>query len=186
MSTDYVFDGTKASEYDEGDRPGPLNTYGRTKLAGEGHVMTLEDALVIRTSWVFGLGRNFVASILATARRDGHVRVVDDQRGRPTSAAAVAQALADLAGKSVTGIVHVSGDGPVCSWADLAVEAISAAGVAGRVERISTEDYIASAPEAHLALRPANSALSLAKARSLGVPLSDWRRSVHDYVRTGA
>ena len=82
VSTNYVFDGTKAEEYAEEDRPAPLNAYGRSKLAGEAEVRGRGRHLVVRTSWVFGGGRNFVKTILEAAKRRGDVDVVDDQMGR--------------------------------------------------------------------------------------------------------
>ena len=84
VSTNYVFDGTKAEEYAEEDRPAPLNAYGRSKLAGEAEVRGRGRHLVVRTSWVFGGERNFVKTILEAAKRRGDVDVVDDQMGRPT------------------------------------------------------------------------------------------------------
>jgi dTDP-4-dehydrorhamnose reductase len=68
LSTDYVFDGKKDGEYFEDDPPRPLNVYGRSKLAGERAVLEAAANLVVRTSWVYGRGRNFVATILGAAR----------------------------------------------------------------------------------------------------------------------
>ncbi|HYP24966.1 MAG TPA: sugar nucleotide-binding protein [Actinomycetota bacterium] len=178
LSTDYVFSGD-AAPYGEDDTTGPLNVYGRTKLAGEGH-LDIERDLVVRTSWVFGDGRNFVRTILAAPPP---LRVVDDQVGRPTSAAALARALAALVGRpEVTGRLHVAGDGQPCSWADLAAAALAVAGRDVRVERVDSASYAAGAGRV-IAPRPPDSTLQLTRARELGLPLEDWRDSVAAYVR---
>ena len=181
VSTDYVFDGRDDGEYAESDRPGPLNVYGESKMEGEMLVRRHADHLVVRTSWVYGPGRNFVATILGAARAGRELRVVDDQVGRPTWARDLALGLVELIRLETTGIVHVAGDGSPCSWADLAVEALDAAEISVPVERVSTGEY-ARAARAPLAPRPANSALSIEAARALGVPLRDWKEAVHAYV----
>lgn len=178
LSTDYVFSGD-AAPYGEDDTTGPLNVYGRTKLAGEGHLDPERD-LVVRTSWVFGDGRNFLRTILAAAPP---LRVVDDQVGRPTSAVALALALSALVGRpEVTGRLHVAGDGEPCSWAGLADAALAAAGRDVRVERVDSASYAAGAGQV-IAPRPPDSTLQLTRARELGLPLEDWRDSVAAYVR---
>ena len=171
LSTDYVFDGAAAQPYREDDEPHPQSVYGRTKLAGERAVLETGRNLVVRTAWVYGQGRNFIRAILAAEAAGRELRVVDDQRGRPTSATDLALALAHLAGRTDEGIVHVTGDGQPCSWADLAELAVG-----HPVTRVSTQEYGALAP------RPCNSVLALDRARTLHVPLADWRRSVVDYL----
>ena len=183
VSTDYVFDGEKAGEYEEADAPSPINVYGRSKLEGERHVAAGEANLTVRTSWIFGQGRNFVRTILGAAGRGDPLRVVADQRGRPTWAEDLAAALAFLLERSVTGIIHVAGSGPTGTWADLAEVALEAAGSSIRVERIDSETHARTAGRI-VAPRPRNSALSLGRAVALGVPIGDWRRSVRDYVGT--
>jgi dTDP-4-dehydrorhamnose reductase len=171
LSTDYVFDGTKDGEYTEDDEPSPRSSYGRSKLEGERAVLSGGRNLVVRTSWVFGEGRNFLRSIVAADRAGRPLRVVADQRGRPSHAADVARAIAYLAARDDVGILHVAGDGEPCSWAELAELAVG-----HPVEHVTTEQWGAPAP------RPRNSVLSLERARSLGVPLKDWRASVREYV----
>lgn len=183
VSTDYVFDGEKAGEYDEADSPRPINVYGKSKLEGERHVAAGEANLTVRTSWVFGQGRNFVRTILGAAGRGDPLRVVADQRGRPTWAEDLAAALAFLLVAPIAGIIQVAGGGPPCTWADLAEVALEAAGSSARVERIDWETYARTAGRI-VAPRPRNSALSLARAAAHGVPLGDWRKSVRHYVGT--
>ncbi len=181
VSTNYVFDGTKAEEYIEEDRPAPLNAYGRSKLAGEAEVRRPGRHLVVRTSWVFGGERNFVNTILETAKRQGNVDVVDDQAGRPTWHRDLAAALAQLAREDMTGVLHVAGDGEPGSWADLATATLRAAGVPARVRSVGTAAYLQGGGT-RVATRPANGVLSLEMARREGVRLGDWRTSLIECV----
>lgn len=179
LSTDYVFSGEDAPYSEDGD-PGPVNVYGETKLAGE-RLLDTERDLIVRASWIFGAGRNFVTTILRAAT-SGPVRVVDDQIGRPTSADALALALVDLIDRGVSGCVHVAGDGAPCSWADLAETAIAGSGLEAKVQRVSTEQYRSDA-DGTIARRPPNGTLGLDKARALGIPLVDWRTSLTAYLK---
>jgi dTDP-4-dehydrorhamnose reductase len=181
LSTDYVFDGKKLGEYTEDDPPAPINAYGRTKLTGEEAVRAGRENLIVRTSWVFGDGTNFVKTILHAARGGRPLRVVDDQRGRPTWAQDLATALAHVVRSGATGVLHVAGDGEPGTWADLAEAAVGAAGLTLPVEGIDSETYGRTADRV-VAPRPANSVLSLERARAAHVPLGDWRCSVHRYV----
>jgi dTDP-4-dehydrorhamnose reductase len=116
VSTDYVFAGDAERPYSEEDAPAPRSVYGRTKLEGEERVRAVsEDFLVVRTSWVYGRGRNFLAAILAQAeaRRRGEasgpLRVVDDQRGRPTYAEDLAAGIRGLLERGAHGLYHLAG-----------------------------------------------------------------------------
>jgi dTDP-4-dehydrorhamnose reductase len=175
LSTDYVFDGRADRPYREDDPTGPISAYGRSKLAAERAVLAHPANLVVRTAWVYGEGRNFIRSILAAERAGRPLRVVDDQTGRPTWAGDLAAALAHLVRIGTSGVVHVTGDGQPCTWADLA-ELV----VGHPVERITSAELAAPAP------RPRWSVLALARARSLGVPLADWRDSVVRYLEGAA
>lgn len=92
-STDYVFDGKGSSPYTEEDPVNPLNMYGKSKLMGEEHIRQAGDAyLILRTSWVYSLrGNSFVNKVLAWARKNSTLRVVDDQIGNPTWARMLAE-----------------------------------------------------------------------------------------------
>ena len=125
-STDYVFDGRKRTPYEEGDATRPLNAYGRSKLEGERAIAASGCRhLVFRTSWVYGpRGRNFLATMLALAATREEIRVVDDQRGAPTSspflAEATARALSAIPREGVaSGIYHLSAAGET-TWAGFA------------------------------------------------------------------
>jgi dTDP-4-dehydrorhamnose reductase len=182
VSTDYVFDGLKDKEYEVDDEPNPINEYGRGKRDGEKSVASDPDNLIVRTSSVFGDGRNFVKTIIAAARAGRDLHVVDDQVSRPTAAVDIARAIAHLVNGSAHGIVHVAGAGPPCSWAELAERALRAAGLNTSVGRVDSASYAAAAGRL-IAPRPSNSVLSLAAARDLGVPLADWRESLKSYVK---
>ena len=123
-STDYVFDGTKGSPYVETDAPNPLNVYGESKLAGEEAIQQVADAyLILRTSWVYStrLQSGFVQKVLAWARQNETLRIVEDQFGCPTWARMLAEATGFLIAKGgdqldeyfkqYRGIYHIAGKG---------------------------------------------------------------------------
>lgn len=182
LSTDYVFDGRTDRPYREEDERRPLNVYGITKAEAEDVVEATVGSLTIRSSWIFGEGHNFISAILAAAREGKPLRVVDDQRGLPTPAEAVARAIGFAIEQRVEGLLHIVGDGAIVSWADLAEAALHEAGVDVPVERISTEEYIRSSDKP-IAPRPAFSALDVTKAKRIGIPLLDWRAGLESYVK---
>jgi dTDP-4-dehydrorhamnose reductase len=182
LSTDYVFDGTKRGEYVEDDAPNPISVYGRTKLEGETHVRSVPGSAVVRTSWVVGEGRNFVRTIVSAGAKGNAVRVVDDQRGRPTFADDLALAIVHILEHEITGVVNVAGDEEPCTWADLAELALRAVGLETAVERIDSDTYALTA-DGVVAPRPMNSVLALEKARRLSIPLRSWRTSLERYVK---
>jgi dTDP-4-dehydrorhamnose reductase len=178
ISTDYVFDGTKEGPYSEADAPNPLSVYGRSKLAGERAAGP--DALVVRTSWVFGAhGSNMVKTILRLAAEHDTLGFVDDQRGCPTSAADLASMIHRLVVEGLSGTFHVTNAGAV-SWFEFAREVLSTAGLdPDRVEPISTADMPRPAP------RPANSVLDNAALRRSGIePLGDFRGALARVVES--
>jgi dTDP-4-dehydrorhamnose reductase len=185
VSTDYVFAGDAQRPYSEQDAPAPGSVYGRTKLEGEERVRSVSEGfLVVRTSWVFGRGRNFIAAILAQAgarRRgaaSGPLRVVGDQRGRPTYAEDLAAGIRGLLDAGAGGLYHLAGGG-VATWWDLARACLDAGGYEDLVvERIRTEEL--SLPAA----RPACSVLDCSKAEALGVRLRDWRDALLAYLES--
>lgn len=169
VSTDYVFDGTKADPYVETDAPNPLSVYGRTKLAGERALDP--DDVVVRTSWVCGRhGANMVKTILRLAAEPGPLRFVEDQRGHPTFADDLAAGIARLLDAGIPGTYHVTNQGAV-SWYEFAREVLEAAGHdPERVEPVPTSAMPRPAP------RPANSVLENAALRAAGLPLLDDHR----------
>ena len=188
ISTDYVFDGTKADPYTEDDPASPLGVYGQSKWDGEEAVRkALDRHVIVRVAWVFGPhGANFVKTMARLAADREELRVVADQRGGPTPAAAIADALWSIArqiesGKDAWGTVHFCG-APATTWHGLAEAAIDAARARGpaactKVLPIATADYPTPAA------RPANSVLACSLIRRRwGIEQPDWRGYVADTV----
>jgi dTDP-4-dehydrorhamnose reductase len=185
ISTDYVFDGSKRSPYREDDVPAPLNVYGASKLAGETAVLkACPCAAVIRTSWVYSpYGNNFVRTMLRLSETQPMVRIVDDQRGTPTSAAdlaaavlAIVERLRSANGCDDAGIYHLAGDGEA-SWHGFAAAIF--ASLARRGRRVPRMQAITTAEYPTPVRRPKNSCLDSSKAeRILGVRLPPWRSSL--------
>jgi len=185
VSTDYVFRGDAREPYKEDDTPDPLSAYGATKLEGEvGVLATAPDALVVRTSWVFGEGRNFIGAIVGQgrARRDGSatgpLSVVDDQKGRPTYAEDLAGAIVGLLERDCRGLYHVANAG-VASWWDLARVTLDLAGFSDiEIDRARTADLDLPAP------RPLWSVLDCSRVEALGIGLRSWQAAVREYLES--
>jgi dTDP-4-dehydrorhamnose reductase len=179
LSTDYVFDGLKGEPYHEDDRTNPRSVYGKSKLAGEDGVRkSLENYLIVRTSWLFGAyGKNFVATILKAAREKHLLEVVGDQYGCPTYTRDLADAIGALLEKECVGIVNVTNSG-VCSWFEYAREILELAGVKGvKIRKISSERLERPAP------RPPFSVLDGTRyTRLTGKRMRHWREAVKDYI----
>jgi dTDP-4-dehydrorhamnose reductase len=120
-STDFVFDGRKASPYTEDDETAPLSAYGRTKREGEEAALRAPGALVVRSSWLFGRsGWNFVEAILKQVEGGREeLAVVSDQRGRPTATPDLADAIVALLQAGATGVFHFANRGEA-SWHEFA------------------------------------------------------------------
>jgi dTDP-4-dehydrorhamnose reductase len=182
-STDYVFDGQKAEPYLETDPIHPLNVYGESKAAGEAAIAEVTTRyLVLRTSWVYGAsGKNFLRTMLRLGAERPELRVVDDQRGAPTSAAAIATAtalLVDQPQSAASGIYHMTAAGSTswCGFARAIFEA-SALPTRPRVQPISTADYPTPAR------RPANSILSNDRfAHAFGFRLPTWQQQLNEVL----
>ena len=188
VSTDYVYPGDKQGAYLETDETGPASVYGKSKLEGEKAVLQADPgALIVRTSWVFGDGSNFIRAILKAAAgpsaKAGGLAVVDDQMGLPTYAPDLAAGLVGLVEAGARGIYHLAGGGPPVTWAGLAEEAIRLAGLDVKVNPVATEQYESGRP-GPFAPRPRNSVLDCSKAASLSVTLRPWKNAVADYLGT--
>lgn len=180
VSTDYVFSGRGIRPYREDDPVDPVNAYGRAKLMGERRTFEEgNDVLVVRSSWVFGMGGvNFVDTILK--RIEGGARdlaVVNDQFGRPTFAADLAGAIRRLVDKRVTGVVHFANAGDA-TWFELATEALLREGHGDvRVRPVPTGEFPRPAP------RPRWSVLDTALYERLtGCAPRSWREALGDYL----
>jgi dTDP-4-dehydrorhamnose reductase len=178
VSTDYVFDGLQQVPYREQDIPHPVNHYGLTKWQGEQAVLSSgAKALVVRTAWLFGrAGKNFVKSIMQAAQSQPCLKVVNDQRGCPTYAEDLAQAVVFLLHRDVDGIVHVTNSG-ACTWHEFAEAIVQEMGLAVPVLPITTGQA------GRLAKRPAYSVLSGERLASLGRALPDWRQALKRFVQ---
>jgi dTDP-4-dehydrorhamnose reductase len=186
VSTDYVFDGRKSDDYTPQDPTNPLSVYGATKLAGELAARALcSKSWILRVSWVFSEhGANFLKTMLRLAATRDELRVVADQRGRPTYAGDLAAVIAAIVRRSGErnplpfGTYHAVG-GPVVSWcefADLIVEQAFQRGMLAKrvpVRPITTAEYPTPAR------RPTNSALqpSPELERGLGIVM-DWKKGL--------
>jgi len=176
ISTDFVFDGTKREPYDVTDATSPLSAYGRSKLLGEIAATHATRSLVLRTSWLFGVhGPNFVEAIRNQIRKGVDVlRVVNDQRGRPTYTPHLANAIIRLAMQDTTGIVHYA-DEDECTWFDFAAAIAEGSGVT--LKPVSTDEF------PRPAKRPAYSVLSTERyERVTGVPPESWREGLREYL----
>jgi dTDP-4-dehydrorhamnose reductase len=189
LSTDYVFDGTLDRPYRETDPVAPVSAYGRSKLVGEQLVAAVHrDHVILRTAWVYSpFGKNFVKTMLALGATRSEIAVVADQRGCPTSALDIAEAVLDIGGRmtadaspSLRGVFHLVGRGEA-TWAEFAQTALDHAVEFGRspvrVRGITTQEYPTPAR------RPMNSRLDTSKlAQAYGIKLPDWRESVRACV----
>jgi dTDP-4-dehydrorhamnose reductase len=182
-STDYVFDGEKASPYSEDDRPNPINAYGRSKLAGEARIIDSGCAhLILRTSWVYGpRGQNFLLSILQKAREGAELRVVSDQVGAPTSAAAIAAATTAaiekvVAAPSLAGLYHLTASGAT-TWYDFAKSLLSKTAMEATIQAIRTDEFAARAR------RPSHSVLDNHKVQErLRIRLGHWESGLDEVL----
>jgi dTDP-4-dehydrorhamnose reductase len=188
VSTDYVFDGSANKAYRESDCPNPLNTYGASKLAGELAIRAANPrSLIVRTAWVLSAHRsNFIKTMLRLAATSPEVRVVDDQRGCPTSAADIAAALQHLAMSAISdpatlwGTYHFVNSGET-SWHDLAgyiFEWLRAQGSSSpSLTAIKTADYPTPAR------RPGYSGLDTNLiAEAFGIIPRPWQQAVDEIL----
>jgi dTDP-4-dehydrorhamnose reductase len=172
-STDYVFDGRASEPYPTDHRIAPTNAYGRTKAAGERRIRESGcKHLVVRTSWLYApWGKNFVRTIARLARERDRLDVVDDQRGRPTSAGHLAATTLALLGRGASGTFHVT-DGGECTWFDLAREIGAIVAPTCRVQPCTSEAFPRPAP------RPAYSVLDLSQTEALLGPMPTWQENL--------
>lgn len=178
ISTEYVFPGEGSSPMEVTARPRPLNVYGLSKLQGEEAVRSLMSRyFIVRISWLFGMGSNFVRTMLRLGKERGSVRVVCDQVGSPTYTGDLAPLLCRMIQTERYGIYHATNSGE-CSWADFARVIFREAGVPCRVEPIPSSAYPTPAR------RPLNSRLSKASLTEAGFPLlPPWEDALSRYLR---
>ena len=188
FSTDYVYDGSKLSAYDETDLVNPVSIYGKTKLAGEEAIRDVGlPHLILRTSWVYGAyGKNFLKTILRLASEREKISIVADQIGAPTSSACIADAVDKLIDCwntdqiDHTGVYHLTNSSNT-SWHGFSTEIINQyqqialiqdwpALKVAEIAAITTYDYPTPAA------RPANSVLNNKKLfDTFGIKLPTWQ-----------
>lgn len=178
ISSDYVFDGKKQGAYVEGDPYNPQSVYGRTKLEGEEQVRnTARRYFIVRTEWLYGEGKNFVNTMLKLSETNDSVRVVDDQRGAPTSSEEVVKVIDLLWNSDRYGTYHASCEG-ACSWAEFTEKIYELCGKTTRVVRVTSDEYGAQAK------RPANSVLENRMLReNFGYQMAGWEDALEKYLR---
>lgn len=179
ISTDYVFPGTGERSYETGDPTGPVNTYGRSKLAGELAVQSLlEKYFIVRISWVFGKnGNNFVKTMLRLAETKAELSVVCDQIGSPTYTADLAPLLCDMVQTERYGVYHATNEG-TCAWSEFAEAIFELAGRQVVVHPIPTSAYPTRAA------RPLNSRMSKERLRNNGFQeLPEWKNALARYLK---
>ncbi|MEW6660464.1 MAG: dTDP-4-dehydrorhamnose reductase [Thermodesulfobacteriota bacterium] len=177
VSTDYVFDGAKPGPYVEWDETRPQSVYGLSKLLGETLVREqCPDHFIVRTAWLYGLpGPNFITAILARARQGQELKVVDDQRGTPTSALALAPQLLALAETEAFGTYHATCQGEA-TWYEFALQILGKAGLDVPVRPCTTGEY------PRPARRPANSVLENRLLKLQGLDLMpSWQEAYHRF-----
>jgi dTDP-4-dehydrorhamnose reductase len=183
-STDYVFGGyEKGSPYDETDLPAPVNVYGTSKVVGEHLISAYTDRyFAIRTCGLYGVagssgkGGNFVETMLKKAMAGDAIRVVDDQILTPTYTADLALATRNLILTGRYGLYHISSEGQ-CSWYDFTSYIFERAGLDAKLTPVKSSEF------ASPVRRPANSVLSKAKLRSVGVSIPSWKDALPRYLQ---
>jgi len=181
-SSDYVFDGISAIPRLETELPSPLQMYGITKALGDFAAAANPKNYIIRTSWVYGAGRNFLRTMLSRAL-SGHVsRVVDDQFGRPTWSEDIALFTKFLIeSRQPFGTYNFTSTGTLVSWYEIARLVYDIAGAdRNLVVPISSAEYQIENPRS--AVRPTHSSLDLQKVESMGYEIPSWKDSLERFL----
>jgi dTDP-4-dehydrorhamnose reductase len=184
-STDYVFDGSGSSRWEETDMTGPLSIYGQTKLGGE---LAIQNSgcqyLIFRTSWVFASkGNNFAKTMLRLASEREQLNVISDQIGAPTSAELIADVSAQTVKEALLdnkklGLYHLAASGDT-SWYEYACYVIEQARLMGKSLKVSKINEVSSSEYTTPATRPLNSRLNCAKiVGTFDLYLPSWKVGV--------
>jgi dTDP-4-dehydrorhamnose reductase len=182
FSSDYVFSGHATRPWREDDACSPASAYGRTKR--EGDVRLLEsgaDSLIVRTAWLYGdAGRSFPRTMWERALRGESSRVVQDQRGAPTSAEELATWCWRLIARGERGVVHAANAGAT-SWAEVAERVYARAGFSDGVTRVSSAEFAAAAPRPKFSVLDCRK-LDAALAQSGAAPRREWTLALDDFL----
>lgn len=163
VSTDYVFDGAKATPYDEADVPAPVSVYGRTKLAGETRAREVAEHLVVRAGSFFGTGQDFATRAAIALAGGAEVGAIADRVVSPTYVPDLAPRLLALLAARRWGTYHLGGP-EATTWFDVLDRVVRIGGLAGRVVAQRAADLDLRAP------RPANAALTSIRLATTDVP----------------
>lgn len=179
ISTDYVFAGNGGRPYREDDDPAPRTVYGASKLAGERAIASILPGAhtIVRIAWLYGPGGpSFVHTMLKLGAQSGApLKVVNDQRGNPTSTLAVAGLLAWLLKHPLDGIVHGTCEGEA-TWYDFTKEIFRLRGLTRAVTPCTTAEYPRPAP------RPADSRLEKVRLHEVGYRMPDWKDALKTFL----
>ena len=181
ISTDYVFPGTSERPLTEFDPTGPVSVYGKTKLAGENFVRDFSDRFfILRTAWLYGVGKNFVRTMLSLSETHEEVTVVDDQFGSPTSTTELAKAIGCLLPTDNYGLFHATCDDST-NWFEFTKEIFRQAGKETKVLPTSSAEYAAAHPDS--APRPHYSILDNYMLRlTTDFTFADWKSALTVYM----
>jgi dTDP-4-dehydrorhamnose reductase len=181
VSTEYVFDGTKAS-HSETEPVSPLGVYAQTKAAADIVVSLLPKYYIVRTSWLIGDGKNFVRTMMELGKKGTSPRVISDDIGRPTFTSELVRAIDHLlSSQAPYGLYNVSNSGDEVSWADLTRTIFKLAGLDRTVTGVTSSEYYGDKPGA--SPRPHNSVFDLKKIHSTGFVSRDWNDDLGDYIK---
>ncbi|MBC9787277.1 dTDP-4-dehydrorhamnose reductase [Carnobacterium maltaromaticum] len=178
ISTDYIFDGNKKTEYKVDDVPNPQNEYGRAKYEGELEIQKYASKYyIIRTSWVYGeFGANFVFTMQKLAKTHPKLTVVNDQYGRPTWTRDLAEFMTFIVEKKAEyGVYHFSNDNS-CTWYEFATEILKDIDV-----EIAPVDSSAFPQKAK---RPEHSIMDLSKTKALAYQIPTWQDSLKNMLNS--
>lgn len=187
ISTDFVFDGSASTPYTESSQTAPLGVYGASKLAGEEAIQREGgDYIIVRTSWLYGLGaENFPDKIVALARDRKILSVIFDQAGTPTHTRDLSEAVWNLIdAKASAGIYNFSNEG-VTSWYDFAYCVVDLARARGVELKLDTLRPIRTEEYPTPAVRPAYSVLDKTKyKRATGGAIAHWSKALTEYIES--
>ena len=179
ISTDFVFDGCGDKSYVETDHPNPINTYGKTKLAGEQLLARSGcEYCIVRVEWTYGsAGNNFVTKLIQRAKSQDTLKVVDDQTGSPTATIEAARAIYELLQKKPEGIYHFASSGYVTRFG-MAKFILDKLSMDVNLLPCKTSDFQSPAT------RPLNSRFNCSKITCLlDEPIESWQVPLEDFLR---
>lgn len=178
ISTDYVFDGNVNKSLTEFDSTNPQTIYGKTKLQGEILVTRHNPKhYILRTAWLYGDGNNFVRTMINLSKTNAEIKVVNDQRGTPTSTIDVARVIIELVKYKSYGLFHCTCKGE-CTWYELTKEIFKLKDIDTNVLPCSSEEF------ARAAKRPKFSVLrNYMLELTCGDITRNWKDALEDYLK---